>query len=376
MAIHMISSIVTSPSRRLFAAFHRADQLGRLKGDAREQSYLQLAHSLSRWKRQDDKDRLNALASIVFRETLDPWFVPTYLLPVHELYSTFARTHIHMDRSLDILHFDGDSRVIIRRDSTDIKVISVSEPGEGVCSWAPDWRIKTRPEPLGFAFRDHANTKHRPEVAYRFLDLDRVLVVRGCQIDEVICVGPPLVGMHELITSDAIFTMWHKLAVISHHDTYRANKRFASTLIAHDKQSTDDSNDQERGRCLKGFEDWASIALQVKQCEAPDAESARNVEERRPEELDNATTYGYEALRVCTYRSFFITKAGKFGLGPAQTRPGWVVFYLQGLVTPFLLQGASRNGQIHYFLRGECYLEDFHTTMETCKNQESDVYLI
>lgn len=138
MAIHMISSIVTSPSRRLFAAFHRADQLGRLRGDAREQSYLQLAHSLSRWRCQDDKDRLNALASIVFRETLGPWFVPTYLLPINELYSAFARTHIQMDKSLDILHFVGDSRVIIRRNGTDIKVVSVSEPEEGVCSWAPD----------------------------------------------------------------------------------------------------------------------------------------------------------------------------------------------------------------------------------------------
>ena len=53
-------------------------------------------------------------------------------------------------------------------------------------------------------------------------------------------------------------------------------------------------------------------------------------------------------------RKFFITKAGRMGLGPAEMRPGDVVCVLFGSPTPFLLRRTTVVEEFKFV--GECYV--------------------
>lgn len=77
--------------------------------------------------------------------------------------------------------------------------------------------------------------------------------------------------------------------------------------------------------------------------------------------LDEATRYQFQAEEVCRYRSFFVTRQGRFGLGPARLGSGDLICFIQGLQTPFVvhrmpIEGNSREQR--YILRGECFVEN------------------
>ena len=55
-------------------------------------------------------------------------------------------------------------------------------------------------------------------------------------------------------------------------------------------------------------------------------------------ELDLAPTYGSKALDFCRQKSFFVTQAGKLGLGPAHIAVGMLVYLISGLGTPFIVE--------------------------------------
>jgi hypothetical protein len=88
------------------------------------------------------------------------------------------------------------------------------------------------------------------------------------------------------------------------------------------------------------------------------------------EGIDDAVKYGDEATEVCRYRSFFITKRGKFGLGPGRVLPGLSVYLIHGLRTPFLVQKAEDEGD---YIRGECYVEDL--VNDSTGDSEGDGYV-
>jgi hypothetical protein len=132
------------------------------------------------------------------------------------LYEHFAAVHISTTGGLDILNFTVDSRVLVASDAEGYKVLSLVHPEYKICSWAPDWRIRTRPLPLSLelqtdGFTGFSSTCSKP--TYNFDESRRKLHVRGLWVDEIAVIGPPLVdGIHPKISLDHIFNIWFELA--------------------------------------------------------------------------------------------------------------------------------------------------------------------
>lgn len=153
---------------------------------------------------------------MVFRDTPSSWFTPSYKMAVEELYESFARTYISTTGCLDILHFAGDSRSLVLCDANGYQVFSTVSPAYQICSWAPDWRIKTRPMPLHLKFKRNNPTEASPSScrsSYSFHPSNQTLRVRARLVDEVAQAGPPLTdGIHNSINLDVIFNIWFKIA--------------------------------------------------------------------------------------------------------------------------------------------------------------------
>jgi len=62
------------------------------------------------------------------------------------------------------------------------------------------------------------------------------------------------------------------------------------------------------------------------------------------------------AESYCKGRSFFVSREGKFGLGPYNTKPGDLVAILLGCRTPMVLRACSDDG---YKVIGEAYYDGF-----------------
>lgn len=362
-AVRIISTFVTYPPRPLLPAFHNAQKLGALRAQLSSTqcySYLNLAHELSEWDCFDDRDRLHALMGMVFRDT-PSWFPPSYDTSVEELYETFARAYISTTGRLDILHFSGDSRVLVLRDGNDYQVLSTCRPSFPICSWAPDWRIKTRPIPLHLIFERNNPTKSPTSCRsnYGFHRSNKMLRVQARLVDEVALVGPPLIdGIHSSINLDVIFNVWYKLAQKASQGANDIDERFASTLILNEiTAASQDSDPPSKSAEYVRFKHWASRILVHAGKPGHLSKEEWNGIQNNPiqEGIEESTKYGYKALENCQYRSFFITKSGKFGLGPAQAPQSSSIYLVQGLMTPFLLQKSPDDDG--YYLRGECYVE-------------------
>lgn len=124
------------PTVNVIPHFQKAYRLGLLKeqlSSASLHSYPDLAHTLSGWDCSDDRDRLNALFGMVFRDidSQSTWFTPNYNLSTPELFEHFAVKNIEFTQSLDILHFAGDCRLNVLQYPV----------YDDIRSWVPDWRI-------------------------------------------------------------------------------------------------------------------------------------------------------------------------------------------------------------------------------------------
>jgi hypothetical protein len=120
---------------------------------------------------------------------------------------------------------------------------------------------------------------------------------------------------------------------------------FASTLVMDGKVAVIER--QEIGvnsPCVPNlFEHWAAKNLD---------DFVGSCEEDWKDKVDNSTRYGYIAEEVCRDRTFFITEAGRLGLGPVHMSPGDSIHLIHGLKAPFVLH---RESEMHV-LCGECYV--------------------
>lgn len=384
-ATRLLASLLMFPHSPGFGQpYHNALRLTLLKDEIISTEfdstfYPSLAHILSEWKCLKDEDRLNALWGIAFKDSLSTsiWFTPSCSISLRKLYESFAKAHIIQTHSLEILHFAGcgDSRALILQFSEDGLNINVSQLAVDIRSWAPDWRIKSRPVPFSPLLKREASdgfsaTASRSD--FNFGEEEGVLHVRALEVDRILCCGLPF--SDELRTTfnsqDVIFHTWFELAkgVLLEKDAIEA--MVASTLIVDRKIQPHYGTrySMEPPNVISAFQQWSYTWLGIR---TPEHITHREYNEIPADELEEPALYARWASEICHNRTFFVTKQGRCGLGSLHVRPGSGIYYIHGLKTPFVVQNASENGR--HLLYGECFV---YGLMESkVEWSEEDVYL-
>jgi hypothetical protein len=352
----LCSTVSDPPMESLHSQYYNAHRLGQLVREVQSRehhSFPYLAHRLSIWECKKDEDRLNALYGFVFRyDRVIPWFQPSYEMSVPDLYKRFATNHITVTRRLDVLHFAGcvDSDRLNFRTVDGLLGVSVSESRDETPSWAPDWRVRLRPLALTAL---HGEQHRCPSTSvsttpdFAIDDLHGRLRVRARQIDRIRYCGLPYCeSVCRSFGKNAyqIFCHWYALACAILGATDIADK-FASTL-------TMDCRIDGVGR------DYLKISVH----ELPTLFkhwAARNfplvdgiLQYDSIVGLEESTRFGNLAEELCRNRIFFVTEAGRLGLGNVGVRPGGLIYLIQGLETPSVVDVESSES----IFRGTCYV--------------------
>jgi hypothetical protein len=366
----MCSSVSDPPMPWLQKPYRNAHKLGQLRAQVhagQNHSFTRLAHTLSRWRCEKDHDRLIAIFGLVF-QTNEAWFTPSYSISATQLYFEFAQARIRLDGSLSILHFAGcgDNDAHEFSKDGDRFLLQLHPPPDDIPSWVPDWRMQSRPLTLATNVEDESlgfsATASDPEFEF----CHHVLCVCAREMDSIKVCGWPYyesLGSRAKMTEHEIFNHWFSLAKAALNDA-EVEPMFASTLVMNGKvalmerrAASDNSPD-----VTSLFERWA----------------CRNLEDfNRPCRgdwkygIDDSTQYGYIAEEVCRDRTFFITEAGRLGLGSVHISPGDSIHLIHGLKTPFVLHGEFG---VHV-LRGECYVNGLMDGRVQRSSADSFVYL-
>jgi Heterokaryon incompatibility protein (HET) len=352
-AVELVSTIVTFPPRTILEDFHNAHELCLIRKRSLHLSEdeLYLAAMMRRWDCADDRDRLYAIRNIVSPRSSLSSLSPNYRISTGNLYGTFARHYIMSTGKMDILQYAGDNRVYLRSTPGGCNFVTVS-PTFQSCTWAPDWRIKTRPRPIHKNWEAKVHSRASSEGIYDFPS-EQILRVRGQKLDEIAFVGPPLVNdAHEKLDFYSIFHIWLRIATDHSQESNDTIRRCAATLIggAGYAKLAADMAVESPDDFLQSFEQWARrlfphSALQTGSRAGRDEALQGDLHVRPVQDgIDVATGYGYKALDFCRYRSFFITTGGKFGLGPSQTSAAASIWLVRGLGNPLILEEAQQSG--------------------------------
>jgi hypothetical protein len=281
--------------------------------------------------------------------------VCNYERSVQEVYTGFAKIHIHTHNSLDVITFSRNYEGRIA----------------GLLSWVPDWsdlrnsscsslgkrtlRSAARVAIQGNAYAYKASGGMRPE--FEFLQYD-TLRVWGIRVDTVTQVGEPYFDVSGPGDQfDRTISRWEAIAL--GEGNRRALESYVGTeqtlSEAFDRTITADMNLQgdrvqnhERfgvlnrglGRLMiEAITDFGVIDTQRWQVQMKDASEAENSARRAV------------FLRILR-RLFFTTLGERFGLGPWDTKTGDVVFVLLGCDVPVILR---QNGDRWIFV-GEAFV--------------------
>ncbi|KAJ4248127.1 hypothetical protein NW762_012897 [Fusarium torreyae] len=286
-----------------------------------------------------------------------------------ELYIRFARNYINQTCNLDILHFSGcgDSEKYSLTKVAGTFFLQLSPPADDVPSWAPDWRVQSRPLVLlphpGYHVQSHfAATTSKPD--YYLDEKCHRVRVRARLVDEIAVCGLPYytsLCRKLQIPENGIFGIWHELAK-AHLDSNEFESMFSSTLVMDARVTL-----MERGamnvdsqNIAAGFKHWIKRVMQ--------GETAFYMDDTH-EPSEGAAHFGYVAEEVCRNRAMFVTKNGRLGLGSTHVSPGSHIYLIHGMRTPFVVQENMRGHTLH----GECYV---HGLMDQqAELSDSDVYL-
>lgn len=353
-AVRILSSVVSDPPMPwLQKPYRNAHKLGQLRAQiqlGQNHSFPHLAHTLSGWVCEKNEDRLNALFGLVFRN-MQAWFTPSYSMSAVELYFAFAQAHIRLRGTLDILHFAGcaDNSAHTFIEVEDGVILQLHSPPGDCLSWVPDWRVQSRPlvltNCLGDASVGFSATLSDPDFEFR----DNILRVCAREKDKIKVCGLPYFEsfvrrMRMPEPERIIFNQWFHLAKIVMSDV-NVEPMFASTLVMDGKVAVTER--QETGtnspHVPSLFEHWAAKKL---------PSFGRTCQKDWKDVVDDSTRYGYIAEELCRDRTFFITEAGRFGLGSVHASPGDSIYLIHGLKTPFVIHAAQGT----HILRGECYV--------------------
>ncbi|KAH7088044.1 heterokaryon incompatibility protein-domain-containing protein [Paraphoma chrysanthemicola] len=370
-AIRILSSIVTDPPMPwLLKPYRHALKLGQLRAQVsagQNYSFPHLAQVLSGWHCSKVHDRLIALFGLVFRDT-EAWFTPSYSISGPDFYAEFAKRHIHMTGSLSILHYagcgDSDAHRLLRAE--DRVILQANPPADDIASWVPDWRVRSRPLTLspnvengsiGFAATDSV-----PEFKLNH----HILHVRAREMDKIKVYGYPYyesLGRSLKMTEIETFNHWFNLANSFLKDA-DVESMFSSTLVMDGKVAVTERQDigVNSTDVPSLFGHWASKHLD--DVKRPRGDYWQNG-------VEESTRYSYIAEEICRNRTFFITEAGRLGLGSVHVSPGAFIYLIHGLKSPFKIHHS--HGM--HVLRGECYVHGLMDRRIQCSGQDSFLYL-
>lgn len=369
----MSSALQNPPEPLLLEPFRHAIRLGQLRAQVKSDihcSYPHLAHTFSTWGCKKSHDRLNALFGLAFPyDSNSAWFQPGYSITGPELYIRFAKDYINETDSLDILHFSGcgDAENYSLYYIAGTPVLEPRTPADDVPSWAPDWRVQSRPLVLlpdpGYNVKSQfAATLSKAD--YFFDDDNQTLHVRALLVDQIAGCGWPyyLSLCQDLqMTENEIFEQWYELAK-EHLDSNTFETMFSSTLVMDARVTLTErgSLNVNQDEVPTLFEHWKKLVGKSSEpCIPNDALQS----------IEGFARYRYVAEEVCRNRVMFITVKGRLGLGSTHASPGADIYLLHGLKTPFVVF-ENQKGHI---LRGECYV---HSLMDQQAHiSDSDVYL-
>ena len=374
-ATRILASLLIFPHCSDFGQPYRnAQRLNLLKDEIRSKQfestfYPSLAHILCDWECKEDEDRLNALCGIAFKDSPSKWFTASYSMPPEKLYERFAEAHMVETRSLEILYFAGygDNRALKLLWPENKRTINDGQPGSGIRSWAPDWRIKSRPVPFSPLLKKETSNAFFATVSqpdFSFTEYGEILRIRALQVDEIAYCGLPFsdeVGSG-FGSQDLIFRAWFTLARGTLPEKDAIEAMFASTLVADGKIQPyyGTTYSSEISNINSAFQEWARSAwLGIKKPVACNSD------------LDEPALYARYASEICHNRTFFVTKQGRCGLGSLCVRPGSGIYFIHGLKTPFVVHNALENGK--HLLYGECFI--YGLMDRKVEWSEEDIYL-
>lgn len=332
----------------------------------RRHSFPLLAHKLSKWRCKDSHDRLNALYELV-SEDERAWFLPRYSISSPELYTVFAKDHIRITRSLEILHFAGYGGVdVISRCLTERRIVlEINSFADDIASWVPDWRVQSSPLTLLTIAENKSAGFSATESDPEFKLNSPTLRVRAREVDRIKVCGLPygesfFQRLHK--REHTVFNQWYGLAkkMLTGADVEKA---FASTLLMDGKVAVMEHEQRypEVTDVMKPFENWAIRNLVEVQSSDIDWRDG----------IDDSARYGYIAEEICRDRTFFITEAGRLGLDSVYASPGDSIFLIHGLKVSFVVHHTLGTHALH----GECYISDLMYGRTQHSDQDSFLYL-
>ncbi|KAF4446779.1 HET-domain-containing protein [Fusarium austroafricanum] len=375
--VQMITSIIHDPPMPwLLKPYRHAIKLGQLRAQVAggiHCSYPHLAQTFSTWNCKEIHDRLNALFGVVFlNDPLSAWFQPKYSITGPELYIRFARDYIKHSGNLDILHFAGcgDSEKFSLSKVNGTFLLQLSPPADDVPSWAPDWRVQSRPLVLlphpAYHVQSHfAATTSEPD---SYLDEEcQRLRVRALLVDEITVCGPPYYASFcrgIQITEHEIFGIWYEM-MKGHFDSNEFESIFSSTIVMDAKVTLTERSamNVHRKDIAPGFKHWMKRLMQ-------DAEPFHSDDSDEPSE--GAAHFSYVAEEICRNRTMFVTKNGRLGLGSTHVSPGASIYLIHGMKTPFVVH----ENMYGHTLRGECYVHGLMDQQAQQSHSDIDLSLM
>jgi hypothetical protein len=371
-AIQVLSSAVSDPPMPwLLKPYRNALKLGLLRAQVSAEynhSFPHLAQTLSGWNCQESHDRLIALFGLVFRDT-QAWFTPNYSMPSPTFYTKFAERHIHMKKGLEILHFAGcgDSSAHKLYQDGDQFILQANPPADDIPSWVPDWRVQSRPLTLSTNLENRSVAFSATNSAPDYKLDHGTLHARAREIDRIKVCGHPYyesLGRRLRITEHETFNDWFNLSktVLGNANI---EEMFASTLVMDGKVAVTERQyiGINTAAVPDMFGSWA--ARNLDEVEEPCKESLKDG-------IDDSTRYGYIAEEVCRDRTFFITEAGRLGLGSVHVSPGDSIYLIHGLTSPFTIHRQLDS----HVLRGECYVYGLMDGEVQCSVDDTFLHLV
>lgn len=298
-----------------------------------------------------------------------PSFIkPDYNLSVVDVYLDFAMKMINRTKSLEVLSFVQHNAPL-------------PPTGPDFPSWIPRWDICTDTSVLGRVICDHFAAANRRAIITPSPDPGS-LIVRGLFFDRIALRTIPLtredftdpsrpspvwtMSSHCRVSTYPIphYPRIHVPAIPTMQDPDRL-KAYRQTWTAGRVAATTDAP-------RDGFNpepDFARYQLDYMVQQAQGKlklevdEMVRMLELKEEAKGGRGERYAEAAGRACHRRSFFITKAGFFGIGPDILEEEDSVVVLLGADVPFVIREKEKCGYRSdgYALIGECYVRGLMT---------------
>jgi hypothetical protein len=282
----------------------------------------------------DARDKIYGLLSLIHLPH-EKFIEVSYAEPVEKIYTGICKKFIEHSGSLEVLKY-----VLRGVDETESEEHTLP-------SWVPDWRLLIA-EPrwqegrlnryhLYNAFGNKTGKHYKPE----FLEMAEksVLKVNGISCGTVASVGEKRqADMGEELPKD-----WYDIAKANCGGGVRVvGDAFFGTILMDTFVKLEGGKAAPSQRATKAdykeYKKWPTLIVKG---------FWPKVTDRLHFSLETATLL----------RSFFVTRDGHFGMGPAGMKQGDEIFVLEGGRCPLLLRSKGQND--HYILIGDCYLHKF-----------------